>query len=253
MTQLSVNLNKVALLRNTRDVGVPDVLRAARIAIDAGASGITVHPRPDERHTRPSDVLDLSTFTKEAAVEFNIEGYPTMRFLELVHQVVPVQCTLVPDAPDQRTSDHGWDLEADGVRLRPIIVDLKARGIRVSLFMDPDPAIIAAAAAVGTDRVETVGDGGVFAARALPYEVEFDVPEDDDDALASSSSGSGFFSGSLKKIGRATGVTRLRGERTLRFVFDCVDVDGDHEQQHRRRKQLKEPFGAIGVTMNYSK
>ena len=168
MTQLSVNLNKVALLRNTRDVGVPDVLRAARIAIDAGASGITVHPRPDERHTRPSDVLDLSTFTKEAAVEFNIEGYPTTRFLELVHQVVPVQCTLVPDAPDQRTSDHGWDLEADGVRLRPIIVDLKARGIRVSLFMDPDPAIIAAAAAVGTDRVEIYTE---------PYARAFGTPE----------------------------------------------------------------------------
>ncbi|MEC7767944.1 MAG: pyridoxine 5'-phosphate synthase, partial [Acidobacteriota bacterium] len=168
MTQLSVNLNKVALLRNTRDVGVPDVLRAARIAIDAGASGITVHPRPDERHTRPSDVLDLSTFTKEAAVEFNIEGYPTTRFLELVHQVVPVQCTLVPDAPDQRTADHGWDLEADGVRLRPIIVDLKARGIRVSLFMDPDPAIIAAAAAVGTDRVEIYTE---------PYARAFGTPE----------------------------------------------------------------------------
>ena len=168
MTQLSVNLNKVALLRNTRDVGVPDVLRAARIAIDAGASGITVHPRPDERHTRPSDVLDLSTFTKEAAVEFNIDGYPTMRFLELVHQVVPVQCTLVPDAPDQRTSDHGWDLETDGVRLRPIIVDLKARGIRVSLFMDPDPAIIAAAAAVGTDRVESYTE---------PYARAFGTPE----------------------------------------------------------------------------
>ena len=154
MTQLSVNLNKVALLRNTRDVGVPDVLRAARIAVDAGASGVTVHPRPDERHTRPSDVFNLSSFTQEAGVEFNIEGNPTKSFLALVHEVVPAQCTLVPDAPDQRTSDHGWDLGSDGDRLRPIISDLRSRGIRVSLFMDPDPVVITNAAKVGADRIE---------------------------------------------------------------------------------------------------
>ncbi len=154
MTRLSVNLNKVALLRNTRDVGTPDVLRAARIAVDAGASGITVHPRPDERHTRPSDVTNLSVFTQEAGVEFNVEGNPTPAFLELVHQVVPTQCTLVPDTPEQRTSDHGWDLQADGPRLRPIIADLKNRGIRVSLFMDPDPALMPRAGEVGADRIE---------------------------------------------------------------------------------------------------
>ena len=154
MTQLSVNLNKVALLRNTRDVGVPDVLRAARIAVDAGASGVTVHPRPDERHTRPSDVFNLSSFTQDAGVEFNIEGNPTKSFLALVHEVVPAQCTLVPDAPDQRTSDHGWDLASDGDRLRPIISDLRSRGIRVSLFMDPDPVVIANAAKVDADRIE---------------------------------------------------------------------------------------------------
>ena len=154
MTRLSVNLNKVALLRNTRDIGIPDVVRAGGIAVDAGAHGITVHPRPDERHTRPSDVVDLSTFTEEAGVEFNIEGYPTAQFLELVHQVVPTQCTLVPDTPEQRTSDHGWDLAAAGARLRPIIAELKGRGIRVSLFMDPEPAVIAQAAQVGADRIE---------------------------------------------------------------------------------------------------
>ena len=154
MTRLSVNLNKVALLRNTRDVGVPDVLRAARIAVDAGASGVTVHPRPDERHTRPSDVFNLSSFTKDAGVEFNIEGNPTKSFLALVHEVVPAQCTLVPDAPDQRTSDHGWDLGSDGDRLRPIISDLRSRGIRVSLFMDPEPVVITNAAKVGADRIE---------------------------------------------------------------------------------------------------
>ena len=154
MTRLSVNLNKVALLRNTRDVGVPDILRAARIAVDAGASGVTVHPRPDERHTRPSDVFNLSSFTQEAGVEFNIEGNPTKSFLALVHEVVPAQCTLVPDTPDQRTSDHGWDLGSDGDRLSPIISDLRSRGIRVSLFMDPDPVVITNAAKVGADRIE---------------------------------------------------------------------------------------------------
>ena len=154
MTRLSVNLNKVALLRNTRDVGVPDVLRAARIAVDAGASGVTVHPRPDERHTRPSDVFNLSSFTQDSGVEFNIEGNPTKSFLALVHEVVPAQCTLVPDAPDQRTSDHGWDLGSDGDRLRPIISDLRSRGIRVSLFMDPEPVVIINAAKVGADRIE---------------------------------------------------------------------------------------------------
>ena len=154
MTRLSVNLNKVALLRNTRDVGVPDILRAARIAVDAGASGVTVHPRPDERHTRPSDVFNLSSFPQDSGVEFTIEGNPTKSFLALVHEVVPAQCTLVPDAPDQRTSDHGWDLGSDGDRLRPIISDLRSRGIRVSLFMDPDPVVITNAAKVGADRIE---------------------------------------------------------------------------------------------------
>ena len=154
MTRLSVNLNKVALLRNQRDVGVPNLVHAAEISIDAGASGITVHPRPDERHTRVSDVHDLSAFTSERGVEFNIEGNPTEEFLKLVHQIVPAQCTLVPDAPDQRTSDHGWDLSLDGPRLRPIIADLRDRGIRVSLFMDPDPTTVGAAAGVGADRIE---------------------------------------------------------------------------------------------------
>ena len=168
MTRLRVNLNKVALLRNTRDVGVPDVLRAARISIDAGASGVTVHPRPDERHTRPSDVFNLSTFTQDTGVEFNIEGNPTNSFLALVHEVVPAQCTLVPDAPDQRTSDHGWDLGTDGDRLRPIISDLRSRGIRVSLFMDPDPAVIAGAAQVGADRIEIYTE---------PYARAFGTPD----------------------------------------------------------------------------
>ncbi len=140
-TKLSVNLNKVALLRNQRDLSYPSVTRIARMAIDAGADGITVHPRPDQRHTRPSDVRDLGSLLSmeyEDKVEFNIEGYPTEDFLSLVSEVRPTQVTLVPDAPNQKTSDHGWDLSADGKWLKSIIGSLSDAGSRVSLFVDPD-------------------------------------------------------------------------------------------------------------------
>jgi pyridoxine 5-phosphate synthase len=150
-TKLSVNLNKVALLRNQRDVGYPSVIAAARTCIEAGADGITVHPRPDERHIRRSDVRELAPMLD---VEFNIEGYPEPEFLALVHEVQPAQCTLVPDTPEQRTSDHGWDVVADANKLRPVIAALKAEGIRVSLFMDPEPMQMAGVAALGADRVE---------------------------------------------------------------------------------------------------
>jgi len=155
-TKLSVNLNKVALLRNQRDVGYPSVLAAARLVVGAGAHGITVHPRPDERHIRRADVTELAAlFAAEfpPGVELNIEGYPTPEFVALIREVRPDQVTLVPDAPDQRTSDHGWDLKEPG-RLRPLIRELKAPGARVSLFMDPDPGTIAGAATVGADRIE---------------------------------------------------------------------------------------------------
>lgn len=158
MTVLSVNLNKVALLRNARDIGIPSVTEAAGIAVEAGAGGITVHPRPDQRHIRPSDVYELSEILK---VEFNIEGNPFSEeegdypgFLPLVRQVRPAQCTLVPDDPGQKTSDHGWDLRKDGDRLVPIISELKNLGIRVSLFMDPDHEQIGRAAQAGADRIE---------------------------------------------------------------------------------------------------
>jgi pyridoxine 5-phosphate synthase len=156
-TKLSVNLNKVALLRNQRDVGYPSVLEAARMVLAAGADGITVHPRPDERHIRQSDVHELAAMlAAEAppAVEFNIEGNPTPEFLALVRAVRPAQVTLVPDAPDQRTSDHGWDLEADRARLVEVMAELEQTGARLALFMDPDPGAMAAAAAVGADRIE---------------------------------------------------------------------------------------------------
>lgn len=151
MTKLSVNLNKIALLRNQRDLNYPSVLLAAETCIAAGAQGITVHPRPDERHIRRSDVRELA---RNLPVEFNIEGNPFPEFMDLVLEVKPDQCTLVPDDPAQSTSDHGWDLNRDGDRLTPIIGRLKDAGIRVSLFMDPVPEAIPGAKAIGADRVE---------------------------------------------------------------------------------------------------
>src|SRR5512145_375016 len=114
MTRLSVNLNKIALLRNSRNIGIPSVLRAAELSIGAGAHGITVHPRPDERHIRPSDVHELAAMLKRFPnVEFNIEGNPFADYMELVRAVKPTQCTLVPDSPEAFTSDHGWNVEAE--------------------------------------------------------------------------------------------------------------------------------------------
>lgn len=154
-TRLSVNLNKVALLRNSRSLGIPSVVGAATTALDAGAHGITVHPRPDGRHIRAGDVHDLARLLKNRpAAEFNIEGNPFHDVLALVHAVRPQQCTLVPDDPGAFTSDHGWDLMRDGRRLAPIIAGLKALGIRVSLFMDPVPDAMPAAREAGADRVE---------------------------------------------------------------------------------------------------
>ena len=157
MTALSVNLNKVALLRNQRDLDYPSVVEMARIAIDAGAAGITVHPRPDERHIRRSDVYDLAELLARdyaGRVEYNIEGYPAPEFLELIHAVRPDQVTLVPDAPDARTSDQGWDIAARGTFLKPIIEDLRRSGARIALFIDADPSVPPLAKAVGADRVE---------------------------------------------------------------------------------------------------
>ncbi len=158
MTKLSVNLNRVALLRNSRDVGIPNLKEAAAICVDAGADGITVHPRPDLRHIRPDDVYMLAEMLE---LEFNVEGNPFAEasggfpgFLSLVKDVKPTQVTLVPDAPDQATSDHGWDLEQDGARLRPLIAELRALNIRVSLFMDADADHMYLAKELGADRIE---------------------------------------------------------------------------------------------------
>ncbi len=159
-TALSVNLNRIALLRNSRGIGIPDVCHAARLAIDAGAQGITVHPRPDERHIRPSDVFDLAALLHDRqAVEFNVEGNPLHNLMNLLRQLAsegrcPQQVTFVPDGMDQATSDHGWRFPDDASRLRPLIAEAKALGARVSLFMDPTPDSMAPVREAGADRVE---------------------------------------------------------------------------------------------------
>lgn len=154
-TALSVNLNKVALVRNTRQLGIPSLTRAASICLEQGAHGITVHPRPDQRHIRSEDVHDLSALLRQwPGREFNIEGNPFQNLMAFVLELRPQQCTLVPDSEGQFTSDHGWNLAQDAERLRPLIAQARALGVRVSLFMDADPAAMAAARAVGADRVE---------------------------------------------------------------------------------------------------
>ena len=165
MIALSVNLNKIALIRNSRDTTNPSVTEHARMCIAAGADGITVHPRPDQRHIRASDCFELAAML---TVEFNIEGNPMAGprrserpgvgdypgFMELVREIRPGQCTLVPDSDSQLTSDHGFDLRRDGEKVAPLIAELKGLGIRTSLFMDPDPEQIRLAAQVGADRIE---------------------------------------------------------------------------------------------------
>ncbi|MFT4242731.1 MAG: pyridoxine 5'-phosphate synthase [Acidovorax sp.] len=154
-TALSVNVNKVALVRNTRHLGIPSVTRAAQLCLEAGAQGITVHPRPDARHIRAQDVYDLAALLKAwPGREFNIEGNPTQNLMDFIREVRPDQATFVPDGEDQFTSDHGWSFPQDAERLRPLIAECKALGVRVSLFMDAVPGQMAAARAVGADRVE---------------------------------------------------------------------------------------------------
>lgn len=156
MTKLSCNLNAVAMLRNRRSVPWPSVTGIARIALESGADGITVHPRPDERHIRRTDVFELEKLirTDFPAAEYNIEGYPSDDFLTLVERAHPDQVTFVPDDPMQSTSDHGWNIEANAAVLEPAIERMRRAGIRVSLFINAEPSAPAAAAMVGADRVE---------------------------------------------------------------------------------------------------
>ncbi|MBQ0156744.1 MAG: pyridoxine 5'-phosphate synthase [Bacteroidales bacterium] len=151
MTQLSVNINKVATIRNARGGNMPNVVKFALDCERFGAQGITVHPRPDERHVRYADVTDLRPLLTQ---EFNIEGNPVPKFIELVNKVKPAQVTLVPDAEDAITSNAGWDTIKHEDFLRKVVADFKSHGIRVSLFVDPIPEMIRKAAEIGADRVE---------------------------------------------------------------------------------------------------
>jgi len=170
MTRLSVNINKIATLRNARGGNVPDVVRVAIDCQRFGAQGITVHPRPDERHIRRSDVYSLKPVI---VTEFNIEGYPTEDFLKLVTEVKADQVTLVPDVPGQLTSDHGWDCRKHRHFLKDTVQFLQQHGIRTSLFVDPDPEIVEAAALTGTNRVELYTE---------PYATQY--PADREKAIA---------------------------------------------------------------------
>lgn len=153
--QLSVNLNAVAMLRNRRNLPWPSVRGMGEIALEAGAIGLTVHPRPDERHIRRSDVPEIAALVgRYHGREFNIEGYPDPAFIELCEIALPHQVTLVPDDPSQSTSDHGWDIAKDGEMLEKVIARLKGQGMRLALFIDPDPTAPQLAKAVGADRVE---------------------------------------------------------------------------------------------------
>ena len=155
-TALSVNLNLVAQMRNRRALGIPSVTQAAACVLQAGADGITVHPRPDARHIRAVDVYELAALLEASwpQAEFNIEGNPFHNLMDFVREVRPAQCTFVPDSLEQPTSDHGWDLDRDGARLAPLVAEARSLGVRVSLFMDAVPAAMAVAAAIGADRVE---------------------------------------------------------------------------------------------------
>ena len=154
-TALSVNVNKVALVRNTRHLGIPSVTRAALLCLQAGAQGITVHPRPDARHIRPHDVHELAELLQAwPEREYNIEGNPSQNLMDFIRRVRPHQATFVPDSEDQFTSDHGWSFPQDAARLAPLIAECHDLGVRVSLFMDPVPEQMAQARAVGADRIE---------------------------------------------------------------------------------------------------
>jgi pyridoxine 5-phosphate synthase len=178
MTDLSVNLNAVAHLRNRRDLPWPSVTGIARICLAAGADGLTVHPRPDERHIRRTDVFEVSDLLRDEWQdrEYNVEGYPDEAFLKLCEVVRPDQVTLVPDTITQATSDHGWDIAAHSDFLATVTRRLKAGGMRVSIFIDPNPEVPMAAAEVGADRVEMFtgpyGHPGANTAAELKHLIE---------------------------------------------------------------------------------
>lgn len=166
MTRLSVNINKIATLRNARGGNNPDVIKAAHDCENFGAEGITVHPRPDERHIRYADVIALKDVVK---TEFNIEGYPDLRYLKLIREVRPAQTTLVPDAPDAITSNAGWDTLRHAALLKDVVGEIRSLGVRVSLFVDPAPRMVEGAAKLNADRIELYTE---------PYAREYHVNRD---------------------------------------------------------------------------
>jgi pyridoxine 5-phosphate synthase len=175
-TALSVNVNKVALLRNSRQLGIPSVLKAAQMCLEAGADGITIHPRPDERHIRASDVIELAELMKRwPDREFNIEGNPFHQLMDFVRTFRPHQVTFVPDSEGQFTSDHGWSFPKDAAQLKPLIEECKSLGVRVSLFMDPEPDQMQAVQEVGADRVELYTE---------PYAATWGTPAHEDCLLS---------------------------------------------------------------------
>jgi len=167
-TKLSINVNAVAQLRNRRDLPWPSVTAIARVALEAGAYGITIHPRPDERHIRRTDVGEIGQLLRKSfsGKEFNIEGYPSDDFVTLIDSSKPDQVTLVPDDPNQSTSDHGWTIGSSEELLKRVISRFRSRGIRVSLFIDAAPSVPAFARAMGADRVELYT--GPFGAKFTP-------------------------------------------------------------------------------------
>lgn len=215
MTKLSVNLNKLALLRNQRDVGYPSLIEHSTLILEAGAQGLTVHPRPDERHIRKSDIPEIASFLKDwndPAIEFNIEGYPSDDFIELVLKHKCDQVTLVPDDPNQKTSDHGWDVKAHFDSLKEIVGRLQDGGRRVSLFLDPVPELVSYASAIGTNRIELYT--GPFAER------EVDVKTYAQTALAAKEAGLEVNAGhdlSLDNLGQF-----------IRHLPECAEVSIGH-------------------------
>jgi pyridoxine 5-phosphate synthase len=175
MTVLSVNLNKLALLRNSRGHNYPDLLAFAERFIALGVRGITIHPRPDQRHIRRQDAYDLGVLLrKHPGVEVNVEGYPSPQFLQLVAEVRPDQCTLVPDADAQLTSDHGWDCVKHAGFLRDTVGGIKALGVRAAIFLDPDPAQTEPAARTGADRIELYTEAYARSHGTAAANVEFE-------------------------------------------------------------------------------
>lgn len=197
MTILSVNLNKLALVRNTRSETQVDVLRYAQLCLEAGAGGITVHPRPDVRHIRHEDVAALASWLKTQTGEFNLEGNPLAAprgedypgLLELVRRYGCDQCTLVPDSDDQTTSDHGWDLPRDGEQLLPVVEQLHGLGARVSLFMDPEPDAMSLVAQLGVERIELYTGPWAWAYARHPHQAEALLQRHAETALAAQESG----------------------------------------------------------------